>query len=59
MKSLKTKMKAEEYGLQDVWIVAVAISGNNELAPTFYKFYAAKDLFTSLTGRYEVKRRTG
>lgn len=46
----------DEYGLQDVWIVAVAISEITSWHRHFYKFYAAKDLFTSLTGKVKMKK---
>lgn len=36
----------DEYGLQDVPDCSGGDPGNNELAQAFYKFYAAKDLFT-------------
>ncbi len=42
LKSLKTKMKTNMGCRTGFWIVAVAISGNNDLAQAFYKFYAAR-----------------
>lgn len=46
----------DEYGLQDVLDCSSGDLGNNDLAQAFYKFYAAKDLFTSLTGKVKMKK---
>ncbi|VDZ98557.1 Uncharacterised protein [Salmonella enterica subsp. enterica] len=55
LKSLKTKMKTN-MGCRTSWIVAVAISEITSWHRHFYKFYAAKDLFTSLTGKVKMKK---
>lgn len=55
LKSLKTKMKTN-MGCRTSWIVVVAISEITSWHRHFYKFYAAKDLFTSLTGKVKMKK---